>query len=60
MRSTIQCLLFINLFFLIEFKISSHPSESIFVIIINIFFIIFMGICDNALKNNRIKRGNKW
>lgn len=57
MRSTIQVLLFVNLFFLIELKISSHPSESIFIIIMNIFFIIFMQICDSASKKEKLKRG---
>ena len=59
MRSTIQCLLFVNLFFLLEFKISLHPSPSIFIITINIFSIMFCEFCDSALKKDRKKRGNK-
>lgn len=59
MRSTIQFLLFMNLFFLIEFKITVIPISSIAIISMNIFFILFSEFCDNAKKNDKLKRGNK-
>jgi hypothetical protein len=57
MRFTIKFLLLINLFFLIEFKISSIPSSSIAIIIMNIFFILFSQSMDSAQKHDKLKRG---